>query len=137
MPNFTYNSFKEDLFEGAIDLENDTIMVALVTSSYTASQGHTGFVADVQASEVVASGYTANGIALSGKSVSPSSNTAVFDADPVTWNPSTITASGAVIYQSGAGNLIAFIDFGANQSSSNGQFTINWAGEGIFRIQDV
>lgn len=137
MPNFTYNSFKKDLFEGEINLETDVIKVALVISNYTPSAGQTGFNQVTEISGPSASGYTAGGAILSGKSVIVASNQSRFDAANVTWDPSTITASGAVIYQATLGNLIAYIDFGQNQSSSNGQFTIEWSGDGIFAIQDV
>lgn len=137
MPNFTYDSFKSHLFSGTIDFVSDTMMVALMTSSYTPSQAHTGW-SQISANEIAgatASGYSAT--ALSGKTVTVSSNVSIFDADNVTWDPSTITASGAVIYESGAERLVAYVDFGSDQSSSNGAFTIQWATDGILRIADA
>ena len=38
MANVIYNSFKSKIMDGSIDLDTDTIKVALVTSSYTPSQ---------------------------------------------------------------------------------------------------
>ena len=52
---------------------------------------------------------------------------------------STITARYAVVYDdSGASNaakaLIGYVDFGSDQSSTNGNFTITWDSTGIVRI---
>jgi len=63
----------------------------------------------------------------------------VLDAADVTWSSSTITARYAVLYNdSGASNaskaLIGYVDFGSNQSSTNGNFTITWDATGIVRI---
>jgi hypothetical protein len=44
-----------------------------------------------------------------------------------TWSSSTITARGALIYKSGGGNpSVAVLDFGADKSSSNGDFQIQF-----------
>ncbi len=62
----------------------------------------------------------------------------VFDADDVTWSTSTITARGAIVYKSTgtAANdlLICYFDFGADKSSSAGNFTITWNAEGIVNL---
>lgn len=59
------------------------------------------------------------------------------DADDVTWASSTITARYAVIYKdtgvATTSPLIGFVDFGQDESSSNGNFTIQWSANGILR----
>ena len=61
----------------------------------------------------------------------------VLDAADTVWSASTITARAAVIYEDtgtpATSSLLGFCDFGANFSSSNGDFTIQWAAEGILR----
>jgi hypothetical protein len=139
MANVIYNSFKRDIMNGGIDLDTDTIKVALVTSSYTPDQdAHDNF--DDVTNEVSGTGYTAGGATLGSVSVSADNtdNEGVFDAADTTWTSSTITARGAVIYKStgtaSTSKLIAYIDFGADKSSSAGNFTIQWDSEGILNL---
>jgi len=66
-------------------------------------------------------------------------NVIILDAADTTWSSSTITARSAVVYyDSGASNaakaLIGYVDFGSDQSSTNGNFTITWDSTGIVRI---
>lgn len=139
MADVVFNSFKKKIMDGSIDLDTDTIKVALVTSSYTPDQDSHDFFDDVT-NEVSGTGYTAGGAALANKSVTADNtdNEGVFDADDVTWSSSTITARGAVIYKStgtaSTSPLIAYIDFGSDKSSSAGNFTISWNSEGILNL---
>lgn len=138
MANAIYNSFKRDIMNGSIDLDTDTIKVALVTSAYTPDVDvHDNF--DDITNEVSGTGYTAGGATLSVTvSVDNTDNEGVFDATDVTWSTSTITARGAVIYKStgtaSTSKLICYIDFGSDKSSSGGNFTIQWATEGILNL---
>ena len=66
-------------------------------------------------------------------------NRGEWDFDDPSWASSTITARGAVIYQSNGGAssgdpLICYLDFGSDQSSSNGSFTINLNAEGLLAL---
>lgn len=140
MANTVYNSFKKDLLAANIDLDADTIKVMLVTSSYTPDPDNHDYINDVNSYEVSGTGYTAGGATLSNKSVTQDNtdDEGVFDADDVTWSNSTITARGAVLYKD-TGNtstspLICYFDFGSDQSSSNGDFTIQWNAEGILNV---
>lgn len=124
---------------GAIDLDTDTIKVALVTSSYTPNADTHEDMADIT-NEVTGTGYTAGGATLANKTVTADTtdDEGVFDADDVTWTNSTITARGAVVYKSTgtAANdlLICYFDFGSDKSSSAGNFTITWNSEGIVNL---
>lgn len=139
MANVIYNSFKKKIMDGSIDLDTDTIKVALVTSSYTPDQDAHDFFNDVT-NEVSATGYTAGGATLANKAVTQDNtdNEGVFDADDVTWSSSSIVARGAVIYKdtgsAATSPLIAYIDFGSDQTSSSGDFTISWNSEGIINL---
>lgn len=139
MADVIYNSFKARIMDGTIDLDTDTIKVALVTSTYTPDQDAHEDFADVT-NEVTGTGYTAGGETLANAAVSidDTDNEGVFDADDVTWASSTITARGAVVYQStgtaATSQLICYLDFGSDQSSIAGDFTIQWNSEGILNL---
>lgn len=140
MANVIYNSFKRDIMNGGIDLDTDTIKVALVTSSYTPDQDTHDNFDDVTNEVAATGGYTAGGATLANVSVTADNtdNEGVFDADDVTWSSSTITARGAVVYKStgvtSTSKLICYFDFGSDQSSSSGNFTISWNAEGILNL---
>jgi hypothetical protein len=99
--NFTTNSFKIALYTGSATLGPDT---AVYTSS----------------NEVVATGYTAGGIALPVSVVPISANDVTYISfSNVTWYGS-ITARGALIYQDGGSNpTVCVLDFGSDKTSAN------------------
>lgn len=140
MASVIYNSFKKKIMDGSIDLDTDTIKVALTTSSYTPDQDSHDFFDDVT-NEISGTGYSAGGATLANKTVTQDNtdNKGVFDADDTAWASSTITnARYAIVYKStgvaSTSALICAIDFGSNYSSSNGTFTLPWAAEGIVNI---
>lgn len=137
MANAIYNGFKKNIANGNIDLDTDIIKVMLVTSIYTPDIDTHEFRSSVT-NEVSGTGYTAAGATLSAKTVTQNNTTdkGVFDADDVTWVSSTITARGAVLYKSRGGlssadELIMYLDFGSDQISSNGNFTLQFNAAGI------
>ena len=97
--NFTTNSFKIALYTGSATLGPDT---AVYTSS----------------NEVVATGYTAGGIALPVSVVPISANDVTYISfSNVTWYGS-ITARGALIYQDDGSNpTVCVLDFGSDKTS--------------------
>ena len=120
----------------ALDLDNDTIKIMLVTSSYTPDFGAHDFKDDVT-NEVSGTGYTAGGNTLGSVTLTQTGGTITFDAADTSWSSSTITAArGAVIYDDTVASdpLIAYIDFGSDFSSANGTFTIAFNAGGIFTI---
>jgi len=127
-----YNSYKNDLQKGTIDVTSDTLKVALVTSSYTFSSSH-DFFNDIT-NEITGTGYTAGGATISNPTVS----SGTFDADDTSWTNATFTARGAVLYKdtgtASTSPLISFIDFGADNSPSAQTFTITWNASGITTI---
>ena len=139
MADVIYNNFKKLIMNGGIDLDTDTIKVALVTSAYTPDQDAHDFFDDVT-NEVSGTGYTAGGASLANKAVTADNtdNEGVFDADDVAWTTSTITARGAVIYKStgtaSTSALICYLDFGSDKISTAGTFTISWNAEGILNL---
>lgn len=132
------SSFKQEVLLGEHDLDTDTIKIALYTSSATLGASTTAYTTS---NEVSSSGtnYTAGGNTLTGAAVTLDGTTAVVDFDDTSWASATITARGALIYNSSKSNkAIAVLDFGGDKTSTNGTFTINFpaatASTAIIRI---
>lgn len=141
MPSKLYGNFLSQALNKEVDWDGDTIKVALLTNSYTPDQDAHNYLDDVIANEVSGTGYTAGGNTLANKTnnYNSATNVIVLDADDTTWSSSTITARYAVIYDATPATnatrpLIGYVDFGSDQSSSNGNFTITWDATGIVRI---
>jgi hypothetical protein len=140
MASKLYGNFLLKALNKEVDFDSDTIKVALLTSSYTPNQDTHDYFNDVSTYEVTGTGYTAGGITLASKTATYDSgtNVIVLDAADVTWSSSTITARYAVVYDStgtaSTSALIGYVDFGSDQSSTNGNFTITWDSTGIVRI---
>ena len=139
MADIIWNAFKANIMNGGIDLDTQTIKVALVTSTFAPNIDTEEDFADVT-NEITGTGYTAGGQALTTKAVTidDTDNEGVFDADDVTWSTSTITARGAVVYYdstvAATSLLICYLDFGSDQTSTAGDFTIAWNAEGILNL---
>jgi predicted amino acid dehydrogenase len=130
------SSFKQQILLGEHDLDTDVIKIALYTSAATLGDSTTAYTAT---NEVVGTGYTAGGNTLAGATVSLTGTTAFVDFSDTTWSNATITARGALIYNSSKSNkAIAVLDFGADKTSTAGDFTVvfpaNDATNAIVRI---
>lgn len=130
------SSFKQQLFLGEHDLDTDVIKLALYTSLANLGPATTVYTTS---EEVVGAGYTAGGNTLTGAQVSVSGITAFVTFANTSWPNSTITARGALIYNSSKSNkAIAVLDFGADKNSASSTFTvqfpINTAADAIIRI---
>lgn len=133
----TYGKFIDHLIQKRIDLDTDALKVALCTSTYTPDADAHDFFNDIT-NEVSGTGYTAGGAALASVTWTQTagSNLWTLDAADTSWSNSTITARYAIIYDSTPGTaatnpLIAYIDFGADVSSTAAAFTITWNASGI------
>lgn len=115
-------SFKSEILSGTHG-SADVYKIALYTSTATMDATTTVYSAT---NEVVGTGYTAGGATLSGFSVTVDGSTAILDwtVDP-SWSNATITANGALIYNSSKGNKAVYvIAFGADKTSTAGTFTV-------------
>ena len=127
-----FNNFKLKQFNGnAIDLDTDTIKVALFKSDYTPDVAH-DFFDDIVGGGTECSGtnYTQGGVALANPAFS-GTTTVLFDADDTEWTGATITDARYGIVYKDTGNdatspLVGYIDFGENKSVSGGTFKIQW-----------
>ena len=120
-------SFKTELFTGTHNFTastGDTFKMALYTSDASLGASTTAYTTT---EEVVGTGYTAGGTTLTNITPSSSGTTAYIDFDNATWPSSTITARGALIYNSSQSNkAVAVIDFGTNKASSSSTFTVSF-----------
>lgn len=123
-------SFKKQLLEAVHDFRlsgGDTFKLALYTNSATFDATTTAYTAT---NEVSASGsYTAGGGSLTRVDPTTSGTTAFTDFADLTFTTATITARGAMIYNSTPTHTytnpcVLILDFGGDKSSSAGDFTI-------------
>jgi hypothetical protein len=122
------NSFKQELLGGVHDLDTDSLKIALIKDSPTGTYGAaTTNYSDVTDNSDEASGtnYTAGGQVLDGATITLSSGVAFVDFTDEVFTNLTISADGAIIYNSSQGNkAIAVFDFGGTVTATSGDFTV-------------
>ena len=125
-------SFKQQLLEGVHDYRatgGDTFKLALYTASATLDATTSAYSAT---NEVAASGsYSAGGGTLSSVNPTTSGTTAIADFADVSFTSATITARGALIYNTTPAHTytnpsIQVLDFGSDKTSTNGTFTVQF-----------
>jgi hypothetical protein len=135
--NFMCTSFKDELLEGVHDFRaagGDTFKLALYTNSASFTAATTAYTSS---DEVSASGsYSAGGGSLTNVSPTTSGTTAFTDFSDLTFTSATITARGALIYNSTPGHTytnpaVVVLDFGTDKTSTAGDFTI------VFPVADA
>ena len=140
-------SFKQALLDGEMDFSSDTAQtfkIALYTSSATLSAATTAYTTS---NEVSGTGYTAGGntLTISTNPTNGGSGTTVYlSFSNTTWTSSTITARGALIYNTTTGggtsttDSVIVLDFGGDKTSTAGDFTVQFptadASNAIIRI---
>lgn len=128
MASLIYNSAIFDASTGAIDFDTDTFKMMLVTSSYTAAKTH--MKRNAVTNEVSGTGYTAGGNTAAATVTKDDANSRVDITFAITsWTSSTITARAGVIYKSRGGassadELVGYVDFGSDVSSTSGTFSV-------------
>lgn len=82
--------------------------------------------ANLGTDEAAGTGYTSGGATLAGFSATQvGTGPARLDFTTPTWTTSTISAVGAIIYNSSKSNkVVACLDFGGTITSTNGTFTV-------------
>jgi len=146
-------SFKSELLQGIHNFHNgsgggtstttgtgNTFKIALYTSSSTMSASTTAYTTT---NEVSGTNYSAGGNTLTNVDPSTSGTTALTDFADSTWSDATITANGALIYNSSttagsANRAVVVLAFGGDKTSTAGDFTITFpaadASNAIIRI---
>jgi hypothetical protein len=119
-------------------LESETVnKCALVLDAYSQNFDTHDFLNDVEANEATGTNYTAGGVVMTGTEVTLASGVLTYDATDVSWASSTIAnAMAALGYvevgASSADPLIFLSDFVTAASTTNGTFTVQWSGSGIW-----
>ena len=146
-------SFKSELLQGIHNFHNgsgggtttttgtgNTFKIALYTSSATLAASTTAYATT---NEVSGTGYTAGGNTLTNVDPTTSGTTALTDFADTTWSSASITARGALIYNSSttagsANRAVCALDFGADKTSTSGDFVVQFpaadASNAIIRI---
>ena len=123
------NAFKEQLLEGDQNFASggDKFKLALYTSSATLNSATTSYTTT---QEVSASGsYTAGGGDLTGQNTSIASGVAIVDFADLSFTGVTLTARGALIYNTSSAvtnAAVAVLDFGADKTATSGTFTVQF-----------
>jgi hypothetical protein len=119
-------SFKVQLLNGQQNFSADTFKLALYTSSATLGENTTAYSTS---NEVPSTGnYSAGGNNLT-VSVTPTNtgNIAFISFSNTSWANATITANGALIYNSSLANAaVCVLAFGGDKTSTNGTFAVNF-----------
>jgi hypothetical protein len=122
------NSFKQELLGGVHDLDTHSLKIALIKPSPTGSFSKaTTNYSDLTANSDEATGtnYSAGGQVLDSPVISLSGDTAIVDFADEVFSNLTITAAGALLYNSSVSNkAIAVFSFGSNVASTAGDFTV-------------
>ncbi len=122
------NSFKQELLGGVHDLDTHSLKIALIKPSPTgsfskATTNYSNLTAN--SDEATGTNYTAGGQVLDSPVISLSGDTAIVDFADEVFSNLTITAAGALLYNSSASNkAIAVFSFGSNVASTAGDFTV-------------
>ena len=132
-------SFKQELLEAGHNFKNSgghTFKLALFTSSASLDASTTGYSTS---NEVSGTGYTAGGNTLTRVDPTTSGTTAFTDFADTTFSTATITANGALIYNSSASDkAVIVLAFGGDKTSTAGDFTVQFptadASNAIIRI---
>jgi VCBS repeat-containing protein len=118
-------SFKVELMTGTHNFTastGNTFKLALFTSAATLGATTTAYSATNEAS---GTGYSAGGSNLTNVTPTSSGTTAFTDFADLTFSTVTITANGALIYNSSASNrAVAVLAFGSDKTATAGNFTI-------------
>ena len=129
--NFMCTSFKKELLEGGHNFllsGGDTFKLALYDNNASFTAATTDYTAT---NEVGNSGsYAAGGGTLTRIDPTSSGTTAFTDFADITFTSATITARGALIYNTtegsdtGTTNTVVVLDFGSDKTSTAGDFQI-------------
>ena len=118
-------SFKVELLTGTHNFTNSsghTFKLALFTNAATLSASTTAYSTSNEAS---GTGYSAGGNTLTNVTPTSGGTTAFTDFVDTSFTSSTITARGALIYNSSQSDkAVVVLDFGSDKSSTSGTFSV-------------
>lgn len=119
-------SFKQEILQAVHNFSNpggNTFKIALYTSAATLGASTGVYTTSNEVAN--GNGYTTGGNTLTSVTPTVGGTTAFTDFADTTWTNATITANGALIYNSSQGNkAVAVLAFGGDKTSTAGDFTI-------------
>jgi hypothetical protein len=128
--NAITNSFKEDLLNGLHDFAvstGDVYKLALYDSSASIGADTTSYAVGISGQVGNTGQYTAGGGALVNALVSLNGTTAFVDFDDLSFTGVTLTARGALLYNTSETNKsVCVLDFGGDKTATAGTFTIQF-----------
>ena len=135
--NAICNSFKKELLQGKHDFDtsSDIYNLAMYTSLAVLGASTENYSANPGGgsnTEVSSSGYTVGGKALVNQGVKVSSGVAITSFANLSFTGVTLTAKGALIYNTttdggtGTTDAVAVLDFGGDKTATAGTFTIQF-----------
>lgn len=135
--NYSCNSLRSGLVNGTINFSTGTFKLALYTNTATLDASTAAYTSN---GEATGGNYVAGGqvvTATIGTDANSSGSITYINFSSPSWTGS-ITARGALIYQSGGTNpAVCVLDFGSNKTSSN-TFTVqmpqNTASSALIRL---
>ncbi len=130
------NSFKKELLDGDMSFKQtggDTFKIALYISTATLNSTTTNYPGDSTGGQVGNTGqYVQGGGALVNLGTSMTAGVARCDFDDRSFTGVTLTARGALIYNTTAGSgsgttdAVCILNFGADKTATSGTFTIQF-----------
>tara|TARA_B100001093_G_scaffold518045_1_gene601530 strand:- start:9163 stop:9594 length:432 start_codon:yes stop_codon:yes gene_type:complete len=123
--SFLATSFKKELLTATHNFTNGsghTFKLALYSNSATLNAATEVYTTN---GEVTGNGYSAGGNTLTNQTPTNSGTTGLTDFADTSFSNATITARGALIYNSSASNkAVAILDFGSDKAASSGTFSV-------------
>ena len=126
MASALYTQAKQDLLGGVLDLDTDTVLVAMLSDAHTFDAGDTR-LADV----------TAEVVGTAGTLLSKTVTNGVFDAADITLTNSSsgTTVEALVVYDTTVSNrLIAYIDNFTSFATAGNDVDVTFNASGIFSL---
>jgi hypothetical protein len=127
--NAICNSFKREILQathnfGTTAATGNKFKISMYTTAATIGASTTSYTATGQ---VTSASYTAGGKALVNSGTSLASAVAMTDFADVSWTGVTLSARGALIYNTSATNkAVCVLDFGGTKTATAGTFTIQF-----------
>lgn len=145
MASVVYNAFKKRVSDGTIDLDTNTIKIALLMTNTTADTDNDAkvFVADLTTlDECDASGYARVTLANKAVNTDDANDRAEFDADDAAFSGlggnATRNFQGVLVFKFVTNDadspLICFVDFASDVAKEATQVNIPWNAEGILQL---
>lgn len=127
--NAICNSFKKELLEGVHNFSTapagNKFKLAMYTTNATIGASTTSFTTGGQVTSPA--GYSSGGKALVNTGTSLASAVAITNFSNLSFTNVTLTARGALIYNTSATNkAVCVLDFGGNKTATAGTFTIQF-----------